>query len=114
MAKKSYFKISTNSAKETKRVGEVLADWLIKNKKPTVLVLSGDLGVGKTVLVKGLAKGLGVRQTILSPSFVLLRGYQGTTNWHLNHIDAYRLSPKDAKIFDRKKFPIFYPSHRLK
>lgn len=104
MVKKNCFKISTGSAKETKKIGEGLATWLIKYKKSAILVLSGDLGAGKTVLVKGLAKGLGVRRTILSPSFVLLRTYQSSNGWQLNHIDAYRLTPADAKIFDFKKF----------
>ena len=104
MVKKNYFSLPSKSPKETTKIGAALASWLIKKNKPAVLVLSGDLGAGKTVFIKGLAKGLGVRQTVLSPSFVLLRSYQGTTGWYLNHIDAYRLSPKDTKIFDRKKF----------
>jgi tRNA threonylcarbamoyladenosine biosynthesis protein TsaE len=97
------FKISTKSDKETKKLGEVLASWFIKNKQSTLLNLSGDLGAGKTVFIKGLAKGLGIKKTILSPSFVLLRSYKGTSGWELDHIDAYRLAPEDAKIFDFNK-----------
>jgi tRNA threonylcarbamoyladenosine biosynthesis protein TsaE len=103
MVKKSSFKISTKSDKETKKLGEFLAGWFIKNNKSTILSLSGDLGAGKTVFIKGLAKGLGIKKTILSPSFVLLRSYKGNSGWQLDHIDAYRLLPKDAKIFDFNK-----------
>ncbi len=104
MVKKNCFSLFSQSPKETAEIGAALADWLIKKNQPAVLILSGDLGAGKTVFVKGLAKELGVRQTVLSPSFVLLRSYRGAAGWKLNHLDAYRLSPKDAKIFDREKF----------
>ncbi len=103
MAKKNYFNFYSKSDKETKKLGEVLADWFIKNKQSTLLTLSGDLGAGKTVFIKGLAKGLGIKKTILSPSFVLLRSYKGSSGWELDHIDAYRLAPEDAKIFDFNK-----------
>ena len=102
MAKNS-FKVQTNSDRETKKLGELLAGWFIKNNKSTILTLSGDLGAGKTVFIKGLAKGLGIKKTILSPSFVLLRSYKGKSGWSLDHIDAYRLSSKDTKIFNLNK-----------
>lgn len=55
----------------------------------TLLLLVGELGSGKTCLVQGLAQGLGVREGVLSPSFVLLRQYRGRLP--LYHIDLFRL-----------------------
>jgi tRNA threonylcarbamoyladenosine biosynthesis protein TsaE len=54
-----------------------------------LLVLAGDLGVGKTAFVQGLARGLGVREPITSPAFVLVRSYLGRLA--LTHVDVYRL-----------------------
>ncbi|MDD4900981.1 MAG: tRNA (adenosine(37)-N6)-threonylcarbamoyltransferase complex ATPase subunit type 1 TsaE [Patescibacteria group bacterium] len=63
-----------------------------------IIGLVGDLGAGKTVFTKGLARGLGVKKTVISPTFVLMRVYslkRANIRWLL-HIDAYRLkSPKD-------------------
>ncbi|MDR3021982.1 MAG: tRNA (adenosine(37)-N6)-threonylcarbamoyltransferase complex ATPase subunit type 1 TsaE [Clostridiales bacterium] len=55
-----------------------------------IVSLVGDVGVGKTVFAKGVAIGLGVENTVVSPSFVLCCHYKGT-NFNLVHIDAYRL-----------------------
>ncbi|MEY3607705.1 MAG: hypothetical protein RLZZ447_493 [Verrucomicrobiota bacterium] len=62
----------------------------------TVLALHGDLGVGKTTFVQGLATGLGVTATITSPTFNLFTLHRGPVN--LVHLDAYRLS--SAREFD--------------
>jgi tRNA threonylcarbamoyladenosine biosynthesis protein TsaE len=58
-----------------------------------VLCLVGDLGAGKTAFTKGLAAGLGVKNTVTSPTFVLMKNYKisGGKIKHLAHIDAYRL-----------------------
>lgn len=58
-----------------------------------VLLLSGELGAGKTVFCKGLGKGLGVEGDIVSPTFTLLNEYSGRVAF--DHIDAYRLSDVD-------------------
>ena len=55
-----------------------------------VVALSGELGAGKTVFVKGIAKALGIDAHILSPTFTLLRQYKG-----LNHFDVYRIDDVD-------------------
>lgn len=54
------------------------------------LALHGDLGVGKTTFVKGLARGFGIRESITSPTFTLFSIHKGTTRT-LVHLDAYRL-----------------------
>lgn len=59
-----------------------------------VLLLNGDLGAGKTTFVKGLAKGLDIKETIKSPTFNIVKCYF-KANIPLFHIDAYRL--EDAK-----------------
>jgi tRNA threonylcarbamoyladenosine biosynthesis protein TsaE len=55
-----------------------------------LLFLSGDLGAGKTTLVKGIAKGMGINATITSPTFQLIKTYYG--KYRLNHLDLYRLN----------------------
>lgn len=57
-----------------------------------ILALSGDLGGGKTTFVKGLAKGLGIRALVTSPSFVIVKEYKGRgLSKSLVHVDLYRL-----------------------
>ena len=60
-----------------------------------VLVLVGDLGAGKTTLTKSIATGLGITESVSSPTFVIARQYrrdQQGKNFGLIHVDAYRLS----------------------
>jgi tRNA threonylcarbamoyladenosine biosynthesis protein TsaE len=72
-----------------------------KRKKAVVIGLIGDLGSGKTVFAKGFAKGLGVKECVVSPTFVLERIYKlKTKNYKLFiHIDAYRIE-KSKEIAD--------------
>src|SRR5947207_5199056 len=55
-----------------------------------VVVLTGDLGAGKTTFVKGAAGALGVTEPVVSPTFTLVRQYRGTRPVH--HVDVYRLN----------------------
>src|SRR3989338_620872 len=88
--------ILTKSAHETKSLGKKIATDLIRNHA-NVLALTGELGSGKTTFVHGLAEGLGIKQRIISPTFILVRKYkipishQPLTISHLYHIDLYRL-----------------------
>jgi len=79
--------IVTNSPDETVRLGERLA----KNfRSGDIVCFYGDLGSGKTTLIKGVAKGLKIKQAhVNSPTFVLLNIYQGRLP--LFHFDLYRL-----------------------
>lgn len=61
----------------------------LKISEPMVFLLSGDLGAGKTTFTQGLARGLNITKTISSPTFTIMKNYNGRLP--LNHIDAYRL-----------------------
>ena len=118
-------KYITKNYKQTQKLGQLLAQEILKNPqsdKATVLCLYGDLGGGKTTFMQGFAKGLGIKQKILSPTFVIMkkfsiasssrkRGSSEKKNQSKNtldsrfcgndsnfyHIDAYRLKNyKDA------------------
>ena len=56
-----------------------------------LLILSGDLGAGKTTFVQGMGVGLGVTEQITSPTFVIARVYPTASSSDLVHVDAYRL-----------------------
>ena len=82
----------TKSAAETRALGEKLAARL---RPGDVLLLEGDLGAGKSELTRGIAKGLGVAETVTSPSFTILNVYE-SGRYPLYHFDWYRLeSPEE-------------------
>jgi len=69
-----------------------------------VIGLSGDLGAGKTVFTKGLAAGLNIKQTVTSPTFVIMKIYGGK-KIKLVHIDAYRLeSERDLEAIGAAEY----------
>jgi len=81
--------ITTHSQDETADVGRRLASTLTPG---SVLLLIGDLGAGKTALVRGLAEGLGVAsEDVSSPTFALIQEYRGG-RVPLIHVDLYRLN----------------------
>lgn len=90
----------TSSREETIALGERLGCALAPGD---VLVLTGDLGAGKTQLTKGIAAGMGVTDDVTSPTFTIEMVYEGT-EMPLYHFDLYRLdSPdqlEDTGIFD--------------
>jgi len=61
-----------------------------------ILTLEGDLGAGKTTLTKGIGKGLGIKKVINSPTFTIVKVYQG--HMPLYHFDAYRLEGQDDEL----------------
>jgi tRNA threonylcarbamoyladenosine biosynthesis protein TsaE len=77
----------SHSPSETEALGET---WGRAAQKGLVLGLSGDLGAGKTQLVKGLARGMGITQRVHSPTFALVNIYPGD-RLKLFHLDLYRL-----------------------
>jgi tRNA threonylcarbamoyladenosine biosynthesis protein TsaE len=83
----------SHSPEETFAIGEA---WGREAQRGWVIGLSGDLGAGKTQLVKGIARGLGSNARVHSPTFALLNEYTGGRE-RLFHIDLYRLnSPADV------------------
>ena len=80
--------IITNSALETMELGQKLANYL---QPGDVVLLTGDLSGGKTTITKGIGKGLGVKRIINSPTFNIVKSYEGS-NIILNHFDLYRLN----------------------
>jgi len=80
-------KIATKSPEETEHVGKTLAANL---KGGEIIELSSDLGGGKTTFTKGLARGLGVKQNVTSPTFVISKIFKGSI-FELHHYDFYRL-----------------------
>ena len=79
--------ITTDSAEQTRALAAGLAAALPPD---TTLALHGDMGVGKTTFVQGLAQGLGVHEHVTSPTFAIYSVYQGRGH-KLVHLDAYRL-----------------------
>jgi len=69
---------------------------------PLKVALIGDLGAGKTALVRGLCKRLGVKDVVTSPTFVIRREYMGSGNLSIQHLDLYRLPPQsdDQEIIE--------------
>ncbi|HSH58294.1 MAG TPA: tRNA (adenosine(37)-N6)-threonylcarbamoyltransferase complex ATPase subunit type 1 TsaE [Acidimicrobiales bacterium] len=76
----------TKSADDTRELGASLASLVVAGD---VVLLSGDLGAGKTTFTQGFGRGLGVRDEIVSPTFTLVRSYEGRLP--LVHCDVYRL-----------------------
>lgn len=88
--------IITKSTDETKKVGSDLTQTLKQSiilKQALIIALEGNLGSGKTTFIQGLAKGLGVKENVLSPTFLILKQFSITLKKYKNfyHIDAYRL-----------------------
>lgn len=96
----------TKSPTQTQKLGEQLAKEILKKKVPLpparggrkgkkafVVALEGELGSGKTTFLQGFAKGLGIREKILSPTFVILKKFRLPSpkfQWFY-HIDCYRI-----------------------
>lgn len=77
-------KFAANFAKDNIRMGG------------EVIALHGDLGTGKTVFVRGLARGLGISQAVTSPTFTLIQEYRLDNGTFLFHLDLYRIPDANA------------------
>lgn len=83
----------TNSAIETKEFATRLGTLVSPGD---VITLEGDLGAGKTTFTQGLAVGLGVKRNVTSPTFTIIKEYQGRIP--LYHMDVYRLEDAEEDI----------------
>ncbi|MBI2609760.1 tRNA (adenosine(37)-N6)-threonylcarbamoyltransferase complex ATPase subunit type 1 TsaE [Candidatus Giovannonibacteria bacterium] len=97
-------RVTTKNEKETKKFAELFARELkifsarTRQKKALVIGLEGELGAGKTSFTKGFAKGLGIKEEMKSPTFILMRVFRvPKSKSHFFHFDAYRIS--DSKEF---------------
>ena len=86
--------LHTSSKEQTKALGRLVASYL---KPGDVVLLTGDLGAGKTTFTSGVGEGLNVGEEVLSPTFNLLKCYfHGRIPFY--HIDAYRLEGQNMEI----------------
>ena len=81
----------TESVQETKELAATLAPLLCAGD---AVLLEGDLGAGKTQFVQAVASGLGVAESVVSPTFNIMIAYQGES-LELDHFDLYRLDSED-------------------
>lgn len=80
----------TKSAKETQKIAENIAKKY--KKRGVIIALTGELGAGKTTFTQGFAKGLGIKDKVISPTFVLIRQHPvPESELVLYHLDLYRL-----------------------
>lgn len=80
------YTIKTNSVEETQEIARKIGKWVSSGM---ILTLEGDLGAGKTTFTKGFAKGLDITRNVNSPTFNIIKEYQGRIP--LYHMDVYRL-----------------------
>ncbi|MFH1173037.1 MAG: tRNA (adenosine(37)-N6)-threonylcarbamoyltransferase complex ATPase subunit type 1 TsaE [bacterium] len=90
-------KLITKSETATRKLGAQLAKKMAGGE---IIGLVGDLGAGKTILVQGLAQGLGLKKIVNSPTFVLMKNYRlrGKIIKQLCHVDCYRLDDPQALL----------------
>lgn len=87
------YQITVNTTEETMKLAEKLAMLL---RPGDVVTLQGNLGTGKTTFTKGLGIGLGIKRTINSPTFTIVKEYMG--EMPLYHMDVYRLEESEEDI----------------
>jgi tRNA threonylcarbamoyladenosine biosynthesis protein TsaE len=107
-------KYITKSYQQTQKLGQDSAQEVLQlpaQKRAVVILLYGDLGGGKTTFLQGFAKGLGIKQKVLSPTFVIMKHFQVSSfRFRVSsfksfyHIDCYRLKDyKDAQELGLKE-----------
>ncbi|MEH2053751.1 tRNA (adenosine(37)-N6)-threonylcarbamoyltransferase complex ATPase subunit type 1 TsaE [Nostoc sp.] len=93
-------KIFLADAEATLRLGITLGESLTPG---SVILLEGDLGAGKTTLVQGIGKGLGIVEPIVSPTFTLINEYT-EGRLPLYHLDLYRLEPQEVAALNLESY----------
>jgi tRNA threonylcarbamoyladenosine biosynthesis protein TsaE len=94
--KEKYFSLINKSRSTflTQKISFKFIDYLIEKKdtkyKKNIVLIEGIMGSGKTIFVKGIAKKLGIKNIVNSPTFLLLKSYQGIQN-KIHHLDLYRI-----------------------
>ena len=93
-------KLTLSSLEDTKKLGQELAKEILKRKGEAAFVvfLDGDLGTGKTTLVKEIIFALGVKEKVKSPTFTIIEPYE-LNNENIYHVDLYRIiDPTELEI----------------
>ncbi len=94
--------IYTYSERDTENLGEKIGKLAWPGM---IILLRGDLGTGKTVLTRGIARGLGIEEPVTSPTYTLIHQYSGRLPLH--HFDIYRLSDAE-EMYDLGYEELFY------
>lgn len=87
------WKKEIGSVEEMEQLAAVIGSHL---RPPDVVTLEGDLGAGKTTFAKALARSIGVTRTVSSPTFTIIKQYEG--DYPLNHLDVYRLADSEEDL----------------
>ena len=99
-------KLTLSSLEDTKKLGQELAKEILKRKGEAAFVvfLNGDLGTGKTTLVKEIIFALGVKEKVKSPTFTIIEPYE-LNNENIYHVDLYRIiDPTELEIIGLREY----------
>ena len=99
-------KLTLSSLEDTKKLGQELAKEILKRKAEAAFVvfLDGDLGTGKTTLVKEIIFALGVKEKVKSPTFTIIEPYE-LNNENIYHVDLYRIiDPTELEIIGLREY----------
>ena len=99
-------KLTLSSLEDTRKLGQELAKEILKRKGEAsfVVFLDGDLGTGKTTLVKEIIFALGVKEKVKSPTFTIIEPYE-LNNENIYHVDLYRIiDPTELEIIGLREY----------
>ena len=99
-------KLTLSSLEDTRKLGQELAKEILKRKGEDAFVvfLDGDLGTGKTTLVKEIIFALGVKEKVKSPTFTIIEPYE-LNNENIYHVDLYRIiDPSELEIIGLREY----------
>jgi tRNA threonylcarbamoyladenosine biosynthesis protein TsaE len=92
MTQRKVYHFHANGAADTEHLAQALSIYLDQG---ALVALDGDLGAGKTTFSKAVARGLGVTDTVNSPTFTIIKEYQGRLPFY--HMDVYRITEMEAE-----------------
>ena len=99
-------KLTLSSLEDTKNLGQEIAKEILKRKDKSAFIvfLDGDLGTGKTTLVKEIIFALGINEKVKSPTFTIIEPYE-LNNKNIYHIDLYRINdPSELEIIGLREY----------
>lgn len=99
-------KLTLSSLEDTKNLGQEIAKEILKRKDKSAFIvfLNGDLGTGKTTLVKEIIFALGIKEKVKSPTFTIIEPYE-LNDKNIYHIDLYRINdPSELEIIGLREY----------